>query len=77
MYMEWVEEYEKAVNKDKCEYCTEDFDGYYKPLDKNAHICIFDTPHKKYIDINWYGHKMQIDINFCPMCGRRLKGGKK
>lgn len=56
----------------KCEYCIENSEGYYKPLDKNAHICIFDTPHKKYMHINWHGHKMDLDINFCPICGRRL-----
>ena len=56
----------------RCEYCQEDFDGYYKPLDKNGHICIFDTPNTKILYINWYGHKMKININYCPMCGRRL-----
>ena len=57
-----------------CQYCNEDFDGYYKPLDKNAHVCVFDTPHEKILDINWYGHKMKININYCPMCGRKLGG---
>lgn len=56
-----------------CDYCQEDFDGWYKPLDKNAHVCIFDTPHEKILDISWYGHKMKIDINYCPMCGRDLR----
>ena len=59
-----------------CKYCIEDFDGYYKPLDKNGHICVFDMPHKKILNIDWYGHRMQININYCPMCGRKL-GGKK
>lgn len=59
--------------KEICRYCNEDFDGWYQPLDKNGHLCVFDTPHKKYIDVSWYGHKMQIDINYCPMCGRELK----
>lgn len=58
---------------EKCEYCNEDFDGYYKPLDKNAHVCVFDKLYEKVLDINWYGHKMKIDINFCPMCGRDLR----
>ena len=55
-----------------CEYCNEDFEGYYRPLDKNAHVCVFDTPHEKILDINWYGHKMKININYCPMCGIKL-----
>lgn len=57
-----------------CEYCQEDFDGYYRALDKNGHLCIFDMPHEKIIEVNWYGHKMKININYCPMCGRKLGG---
>ena len=48
-----------------------------KPLDKNAHVCIFDKPHEKILDINWYGHKIKIDINYCPKCGRDLRGKEK
>lgn len=55
-----------------CEHCKEEFDGYYRPLDRNAHICIFDEPCEQILDINWYGHKMKININYCPMCGRKL-----
>ena len=55
-----------------CEYCNEDFDGYYRALDKNAHVCIFDKPHEQILDINWYGHSMKINISYCPMCGRKL-----
>ena len=55
-----------------CEYCQENFDGYYKPLDKNGHICVFDIPYKQFLNIDWYGHKMQIDIKYCPKCGRKL-----
>ena len=53
--------------------CQEDFDGWYKPLDKNAHVCIFDKPHEKILDISWYGHKMKIEINYCPMCRKRVE----
>ncbi|MBQ4123599.1 hypothetical protein IJD44_07780 [bacterium] len=55
-----------------CEYCKEDFDGYYKTLDKNGHVCIFDMAYEQILDINWYGHKMKINISYCPMCGRKL-----
>lgn len=51
-----------------CEYCNEDYDGWYKPLDKNGHLCIFDTPHEKILEIDWYGHRMKVPINYCPMC---------
>lgn len=56
-----------------CEYCEEDYDGYYTPLDKNAHVCIFDKPYEKIIDIDWYGHKMKIPINYCPKCRKKVR----
>lgn len=55
-----------------CEYCQEDFDGYYRTLDKNGHICIFDMPYEKILEVKWYGHKIKININYCPMCGIKL-----
>lgn len=55
-----------------CEYCEEDFEGYVKPLDKNAHIAIFNKPYGKILDINWYGHKMEIKINYCPKCRKKV-----
>ena len=60
-----------------CEYCEEDYDGWYKPLDKNGHVCVFDTPHEKRIDVTYYGNRLRIDINYCPMCGRNLREEKK
>lgn len=52
-----------------CKYCQEDFDGWYKPLDKNGHVCIiFGRPYEKILYVNWYGHKIKLDINYCPMC---------
>lgn len=39
---------------EKCKYCHEDFDGYYKPLDKNAHICVFDTVYEQCIYVSGY-----------------------
>lgn len=60
-----------------CKYCEEDFDGYYKTLDKNGHLCIFDTPHEKKLEVNWFGKKIKVYINYCPMCGRKLKEDKQ
>ena len=51
-----------------CKYCEEDFDGWIKPLDKNGHVAVFDKVYEKVLEIDWYGHKMKININFCPMC---------
>ena len=55
-----------------CKYCEEDSEGYILPLDKNAHVCVFDKPHEKILHIDWYGHHMKIEIEFCPKCGRKL-----
>ena len=59
-----------------CRYCEENFDGYYRTLDKNGHVCIFDEPSKKILNIDWYGHNMNININYCPKCGRKLREEK-
>lgn len=56
----------------ECEYCHEDYDGYCRPLDKNAHVCVFDNIANHYMRVDWYGHSMNIPINYCPMCGRKL-----
>lgn len=56
-----------------CEYCNEDFDGYVKPLDKNGHVAVFDKPHEKILDIDWYGHKMRLPISYCPMCWQKVR----
>lgn len=56
-----------------CEYCHEDYDGYYKPLDKNAHVCVFDNIAKHELYIDWYGHQMRTPINYCPMCRKKVR----
>lgn len=52
-----------------CEYCTEGR-GDITPYD----LC------RTYVEngmLKWDGvYKHQFDINFCPMCGRKLKGEK-
>lgn len=52
-----------------CMFCETDKDGYVNALDKNAHIYIW----KKILRIRLYGKSWNIDINFCPMCGKKLK----
>ena len=54
----------------KCEYCHTDKDGYIKPLDKNGHVFLDVRDCCEAVCINWYGHKMRVDIDFCPKCGR-------
>lgn len=60
-----------------CKYCEEeDADGYIFPLDKNAHVTIYrhvpHNPTRDALHINYYGHSLNIKINYCPMCGRSL-----
>lgn len=62
----------KPYEKLKCEYCEGDVEDYIKPLDKNAHACVLNKPHEKILDIDWYGHNMKINIDYCPMCGKKL-----
>ena len=60
-----------------CAYCHEDRDGYFQMLPREGNGNAF---------INWgvfdhwvlefsgkYQVKAKIKINFCPMCGRKLK----
>ena len=54
----------------RCEYCNEDFDGYVKPIEKNCHAFITDE-NKLYIKLG--GLRRECRINYCPMCGRRLR----
>lgn len=62
-----------------CLYCHEDFDGYIQMLPKegvgNAYI---HCSHFGGWAINFSGKyhtKAKIKINFCPMCGRKLRRG--
>ena len=60
----------------RCEYCTEDTDGYVRGLDKNCHLVIYNNfPESdgKILNVNWYGKQMKVPINYCPICGRNLR----
>ena len=53
-----------------CEYCCEDSDGYVLSIEKNGHAYIQNG--KLALRANgWWG---ECAINFCPMCGRKLRG---
>lgn len=56
-----------------CDFCHEDRDGYIKPIEKNCHAFVS-------FEINGWGLYLQakgwhneVQINYCPMCGRKLK----
>lgn len=53
-----------------CEYCHEDSDGYVLSIEKNGHVYIQNG--KLALRANgWWG---ECSINYCPMCGRKLRG---
>lgn len=57
-----------------CKYCNQDRDGFVTPIEKNGHAVIWN-----YYDNKWVlylkakGWNTKVPINFCPMCGRKLK----
>lgn len=53
-----------------CKYCHQDFEGYSTPLDKNAHVYL---AYPNILVIQFGGKIRECKINFCPMCGRKLK----
>lgn len=55
-----------------CEYCQPDADGYVKPIEKNGHAFIYPVFGRWQLCIKLKGDRRECDINYCPMCGRRL-----
>lgn len=56
----------------ECEYCHYDKDDCIRPIDKQGHVYISGSMEKT-LCISWYGHRKDIPINYCPMCGRKLE----
>lgn len=52
-----------------CDYCHEDSDGYVKPIEKNCHAVIFGSV----LYLKAEGWRGEVEIKYCPMCGRRLE----
>ena len=57
-----------------CKYCHEDKDGYILGLDKNGHVWINKPNLRNELVVRYYGNRMAIPIQYCPICGRKLKG---
>lgn len=55
-----------------CEYCQPDIDSYVKPIEKNSHAYIYPSFGRWKLIIRLKGDRRECDINYCPMCGRRL-----
>ena len=58
--------------KCNCKYCHTDIDGYTNALDKKAHAYIWETNGKYGLELRACGWSERIEINYCPMCGRKL-----
>ena len=56
-----------------CEYCHEDSDGHVMPLEKNCHAFIRFGMDGWELSLNAKGWHGETKINYCPMCGRKLK----
>ena len=56
-----------------CVYCHGDTGGYVAPIEKNAHAFISFGMGGWHIELRAKGWKGAAAINFCPMCGRRLR----
>ncbi len=66
---EWLRELKQLRSEQTdCEYCHEDSDGYIRPIEKNCHASI----HATFLRIKANGWNKNVNINFCPMCGRKL-----
>ena len=56
-----------------CEYCHEDSDGYVTPLEKNCHAFVrFSQIDGWTLSIKYGSWHKDVQIRYCPMCGRRL-----
>lgn len=65
-----------SAQPEPCEYCNEDSDGYVKPVEKNGHVAVLYSPIYGWIlGVKYGAWRKDIPIQFCPMCGRRLKNG--
>lgn len=58
-----------------CDYCREDTDGYRKPIEKNSHILLSRGIFGWQIVAHLNGLYRSANVNYCPMCGRRLSNG--
>lgn len=53
-----------------CEYCCEHNDGRTTPIEKRGHAFIIG----RYLQVRANRWIYSCTINFCPMCGRKLRG---
>lgn len=56
-----------------CDFCHEDRDGYIKPIEKNCHAFVSFGINGWGLYLQAKGWHNEVQINYCPMCGRELK----
>lgn len=59
-----------------CDYCYEDVDGYVEPIEKNGHAFVRFGMNGWELELKAKGWHGEIKIQYCPMCGRKLKNDK-
>lgn len=72
---EYIERQAAIEALEDCEYCHEDSDGYVFPLEKNGHALVRFGMDGWTLSVKYGTWRKNIRINYCPMCGRRLKHG--
>ena len=61
-----------------CTYCHEDRDGFVTPVEKNGHAVIWNYRGNTWmLCLKAKGWKSDVQIYFCPMCGRKLSEPKE
>ena len=56
-----------------CDFCHEDREGYIKPIEKNCHAFVSFGINGWGLYLQAKGWHNEVQINYCPMCGRELK----
>ena len=72
-YLNHMDDEAEGDNDTDCEYCHEDSDGYVFPLEKSGHALVRFGMDGWTLSVKYGTWRKNIRINYCPMCGRRLK----
>ena len=62
----------RQAEQSACEYCHEDSDGYVLSVEKNGNAYIQNGK----LALRANGWRGECGIEYCPMCGRKLRGDK-
>ena len=68
-----IEALQTQQKQTTCDFCHEDRDGYIKPIEKNCHAFVRFGINGWGLYLQAKGWHNEVQINYCPMCGRELK----